>query len=156
MTDTKMIHCKKILIVENDEVNRNTMYELLKNYFKIHLAKDGKEAMELFLQNDYQLIIMDINLRVGKNGIEVMKEIRETDKGKTIPVIAITTDANFGDRESILSEGFDNYISKPNSSAFKKENLYVKINIRSSDEIGVLGTSFIAMSKRIKLLIYLN
>jgi two-component system alkaline phosphatase synthesis response regulator PhoP len=42
-----------------------------------------------------------------------MKELRKTDKGKTIPVIAITAYANFGDRESFLSAGFDNYISKP-------------------------------------------
>jgi len=42
-----------------------------------------------------------------------MREIRNTEIGKTIPVIAITAFANFGDRESFLSAGFDNYISKP-------------------------------------------
>lgn len=113
MTDKSNDHRKKILIVEDDEISRKAMSYYLKNYFQIDAAKNGKEAIDLFSQNDYQLILMDINLGIGKNGIEVMKEIRKTDKGKTIPVIAITAYANFGDRESFLSAGFDNYISKP-------------------------------------------
>ena len=113
MSSTKTKPQKKLLIVEDDVVNRTVMELQLQKYFQIDLAKDGKEAMELFSQNEYNLIIMDINLGIGKNGIEVMKEIRNTDKGKTIPVIAITAYANFGDRESFLSAGFDNYVSKP-------------------------------------------
>jgi len=113
MTDRSKELRKKILIVEDDDISKKAMSLHLKNYYQIDSAKDGKEAIELFLQNDYQLILMDINLGIGKNGIEVMKEIRKTDKGKTIPVIAITAYANFGDRESFLSAGFDNYISKP-------------------------------------------
>ena len=72
-----------------------------------------KKQSNLFSQNDYHLILMDINLGCGINGIEVMKKIRETDKGKTIPVIAITAYANFGDRQAFQSAGFDDYISKP-------------------------------------------
>ena len=113
MTNTNKTPDKRILIVEDDEVNRNLMAHQLNKYFQIDLAKDGSEAMEFFLQNEYHLIITDINLGIGKNGIEVMKEIRKTDKGETIPVIAITAYANFGDRESFLSAGFDNYLSKP-------------------------------------------
>ncbi|HCY75117.1 MAG TPA: two-component system response regulator [Ignavibacteriales bacterium] len=104
---------KKILIVEDDQISRDVMDRQLRKYFQIDLAKDGNEAIELFSQNAYYLIMTDINLGIGKNGIEVMKEIRQTEAGKTIPVIAITAYANFGDRESFISAGFDNYISKP-------------------------------------------
>jgi len=113
MSDKLKDFRKKILIVEDDDISRKAMTMHLKNYYLIDIAKNGEEAINLFSQNDYQLILMDINLGIGKNGIEVMKEIRKTDKGKTIPVIAITAYANFGDRESFLSNGFDNYISKP-------------------------------------------
>ena len=113
MTEISKKPAKRILIVEDDQISREAMDRQLRKYFQIDLAKDGKEAIELFSQNDYQLIITDINLGIGKNGIEVMKEIRNTEIGKTIPVIAITAYANFGDRESFLSAGFDNYISKP-------------------------------------------
>ncbi len=113
MTEISKKPAKRILIVEDDQISREVMDRQLRKYFQIDLAKDGKEAIELFSQNDYHLIITDINLGIGKNGIEVMKEIRNTEIGKTIPVIAITAYANFGDRESFLSAGFDNYISKP-------------------------------------------
>ncbi|MEO8230962.1 MAG: response regulator [Ignavibacteriota bacterium] len=113
MSEISKKPAKRILIVEDDQISREVMDRQLRKYFQIDLAKDGKEAIELFSQNDYQLIITDINLGIGKNGIEVMKEIRNTEIGKTIPVIAITAYANFGDRESFLSAGFDNYISKP-------------------------------------------
>ncbi len=113
MTEISEKPAKRILIIEDDPISREVMNRQLRKYFQIDLAEDGKEAIELFSQNDYHLIITDINLGIGKNGIEVMKEIRNTDKGKTIPVIAITAYANFGDRESFLSAGFDNYLSKP-------------------------------------------
>ena len=113
MTEISPKPLKKILIVEDDQISRDVMERQLRKYFHIDLAKDGKEAIELFSQNVYHLIITDINLGIGKNGIEVMKEIRNTEIGKTIPVIAITAYANFGDRESFLSAGFDNYLSKP-------------------------------------------
>ena len=113
MMDTSNKSQKKILIVEDDEINRKVMEFQLKNYFIIDLAKNGKEGIELFMKGEYDLILMDINLGIGANGIEVMNEIRKTDKGTNTPVIAITAYANFGNREAFLAAGFDNYIAKP-------------------------------------------
>lgn len=113
MSEIKNKPGTKILIVEDDEVNRKVMDLQLRKYYHLTLAKDGDEAIELFSHNDYRLILMDINLGPGINGIETMKKIREYDKGKTVPVIAITAYANFGDQEVFRSEGFDNYILKP-------------------------------------------
>ncbi len=104
---------KKILIVDDDEASRDIMDMQLRKYYQLDFAVTANEALELFKQNEYSLILMDINLGTGKNGIEVMKEIRETQKGSNTPVIAITAYANFGDKESFLDAGFDNYISKP-------------------------------------------
>ena len=103
----------KILIVEDDDAIGKVMEWQLKKYYEIDLARDGKEALELFSRNEYNLIITDINLGIGKNGIDIMREIRNTDKGKGLTIIAITAYANFGDRESFLSAGFDDYLSKP-------------------------------------------
>lgn len=107
------IQSKKILIVEDNEVNSKIMEFQLSKYYLIDIAKNGDEAIELFSKNDYNLILMDINLGAGLNGIEVMKIIRESDKGKNTPVIAITAYSNFGNKESFLNAGFDNYILKP-------------------------------------------
>jgi CheY-like chemotaxis protein len=104
---------KKILIIEDDEINRKVMEFQLKNNFLVDLAKNGKEGLDLFTKGDYDLILMDINLGLGENGIEVMEEIRKFHKGKSTPVIAITAYANFGNRDGFLEAGFDNYIAKP-------------------------------------------
>lgn len=95
MTEISPKPLKKILIVEDDQISRDIMDRQLRKYFQIDLAKDGKEAIQLFSQNVYHLILTDINLGIGKKGIEVMKEIRNTEIGKTIPVIAITAYAKF-------------------------------------------------------------
>lgn len=113
MNDLKNNDSGKILIVEDDEANREIMDLQLRNHYQLDLAKNGEEAIELFSQNHYHLILMDINLGAGMNGIETMKKIRKYDKGERIPVIAITAYSNFGDQESFISAGFDNYVSKP-------------------------------------------
>ncbi|MBK6914283.1 MAG: response regulator [Ignavibacteriales bacterium] len=130
MTDSN-IQSKKILIVEDNEVNSKIMEFQLGKYYLIDIAKDGEEAIELFSKNNYNLILMDINLGAGLNGIEVMKIIRESDKGKNTPVIAITAYANFGNKESFLNAGFDNYILKPYHSDDLLRSVMDTINIYS-------------------------
>ncbi|MBK7378029.1 MAG: response regulator [Ignavibacteriales bacterium] len=125
------IQSKKILIVEDNEVNSKIMEFQLGKYYLIDIAKDGEEAIELFSKNNYNLILMDINLGAGLNGIEVMKIIRESDKGKNTPVIAITAYANFGNKESFLNAGFDNYILKPYHSDDLLRSVMDTINIYS-------------------------
>ncbi len=104
---------KRILIVEDDALTRDIMNRQLDKFYRIDFAVNGKEALDLFEQNNYALILMDINLGIGKNGIEVMKEIRKSEKGMNTAVVAITAYGNFGDKESFIDTGFDNYISKP-------------------------------------------
>lgn len=130
MTDSN-IQSKKILIVEDNEVNSKIMEFQLGKYYLIDIAKDGEEAIELFSKNNYNLILMDINLGAGLNGIEVMKIIRESVKGKNTPVIAITAYANFGNKESFLNAGFDNYILKPYHSDDLLRSVMDTINIYS-------------------------
>ena len=125
------IQSKKILIVEDNEVNSKIMEFQLGKYYLIDIAKNGEEAIELFSKNNYNLILMDINLGAGLNGIEVIKIIRESDKGNNTAVIAITAYANFGNKESFLNAGFDNYILKPYHSDDLLRSVMDTINIYS-------------------------
>ena len=104
---------KRILIVEDDELSNKVMSLQLKKFFKIDAAVNGTHALELFKKFKYDLILMDINLGAEKNGIEVMKEIKATERGKNIPVVAITAYPHFTDRVIFLKSGFDSYISRP-------------------------------------------
>ena len=109
---------KTILIVEDTSSN----YYLVENYLKsthINLvwAKTGKEALDLFKNETYfDLVLMDIQLP-GINGYEATKLIKA--HYTNIPVIAQTAYALSGEREHSISEGCDDYISKP----IKKEVL---------------------------------
>ncbi|GAB6045798.1 hypothetical protein JCM11957_13960 [Caminibacter profundus] len=103
---------KKILIVEDDELNRIVIKEMINILFpkiKIDIASNGKEALEQLEKNSYNLIISDINMPII-NGIELLKKLKQK---INIPVIAITAYAIVGDKEKLLMQGFDDYISKP-------------------------------------------
>jgi len=110
---------KSILIVEDTPSN----YYLIENYLKptkvnMYWAKSGKEAIDLFKSNpSFDLVLMDIQLP-GINGYEATKLIKA--HNKSVPVIAQTAYALDGEREHSLSEGCDEYISKP----IKKEYLF--------------------------------
>jgi CheY-like chemotaxis protein len=101
----------RILVAEDEEVNFLYINEVLgMPDFDILHAWDGKQAVELFKNEQPDLIIMDIKMPI-MNGYEALTKIKEIDK--TIPIIALTAHALSGDREKALHAGFDAYLSKP-------------------------------------------
>lgn len=99
-----------ILVAEDNEMNKELVTAALSS-FQLDFANSGEEAVVMASAKKYDLILMDIQLP-GMDGIEAMKQIRAVHK-KTIPIIALTAFAMKGDEDKFLSEGFDNYISKP-------------------------------------------
>ncbi len=104
---------KKILVVEDDSTSRDVINLFLKKMYEITFAEDGEKALALIDKKQFDLIIMDINLGSGINGIEVTEKIRKTPGYQSVPIIAATAFAMLGDREEFLAVGFDHYISKP-------------------------------------------
>ena len=74
-------------------------------------ALSGKEGIELCSKNRYDLILLD-HMMPGMDGIETLHRLKEKPDFKT-PVIALTANAIEGMREMYLSEGFDDYLTKP-------------------------------------------
>jgi len=102
---------KKVLVAEDNKTNQMLIGILLEEKgLKTVMANDGLEAENLFQQEDFDIVLMDINMP-NKNGIEAMKSIKSINK--TIPVVALTANAVSGDREKYIAEGFDDYLSKP-------------------------------------------
>ena len=78
-------------------------------------ANDGKEAVEKLSHNNYDLVLMDIQMP-EMDGIEATTIIRKKEKqenAKMIPIIALTAYAMKGDKERFLKAGMNSYISKP-------------------------------------------
>ena len=106
---------KKILLAEDNKVNQKVASLMLgKIGHDIVIADNGKEAVKLFTEGRFDIILMDIQ-RPEMDGLQASKAIRkiEKERGGRIPIIALTANAMKGDRERFLAAGMDEYISKP-------------------------------------------
>ncbi|MCK5884249.1 MAG: response regulator, partial [Bacteriovoracaceae bacterium] len=108
---------KRILVVEDNEMNRNTMELLLEDCdCLVDMVENGKEGVEAFINSSYSLIFMDIKMPV-MNGEEAITAIRryesESESEAHTPIIAMTAYAMSGDRDRFLAIGADEYLSKP-------------------------------------------
>jgi CheY-like chemotaxis protein len=105
----------KILLVEDNLINQKITLLTLKSLVNtIDTAANGKEALDKFGTNNYDLILMDIKMPV-MSGLVATEKIRalESTTNSHVPIIAITANAMIGDMEKCLSAGIDDYISKP-------------------------------------------
>jgi PAS domain S-box len=105
-----------ILMVEDDQVNQLILTRMLDDKgFKVDIACNGIEALTALQKNQYDLILMDIQMP-GMDGVEATEKIREREKKENCPftpIIALTAYALQGDRDRFLALGMDDYISKP-------------------------------------------
>jgi len=117
--ESSLVFPQKILLVENDDMNKIITKKYLEGLCEFDFAFNGEEAVDRIQKNQYDLILMDINLGHGMTGVDVMLFARNIEYYKHIPIIALTAYAMSGDKDEFLSKGFDAYISKP----FTKELL---------------------------------
>lgn len=126
-------HTMKILIVEDSAVDRVIAQKLISKIgWESETAKTGLEATDLLLQNEYALVLMDINIS-GKSGMEIIKEIRNNDGSyfKQLPVYALTASSPTMQKE-LLDIGFNGMLSKP----LKSEDLKnLELNDNSMVEV---------------------
>src|ERR671929_172669 len=108
---------KKVLIVEDNELNMKLFNDLLEahGYFTLQ-TKDGMDALRMARTHRPDLILMDIQLP-EVSGLEVTKWLKEDPELKAIPVVAVTAFAMKGDEERIREGGCEAYIAKPISVA---------------------------------------
>lgn len=111
-TDLKRTNKFHVLLVEDNEINREIAHELLDSYgLSIDDAQNGREAIEMFSNNThYDMILMDIHMPV-MDGYEAAKQIRKIDKD--IPIIALSANAMNEDRICSLDAGMNEHINKP-------------------------------------------
>ena len=111
--DMKKGSARKILVVEDNQDNREMVVKVLKfNGYEVIEAVDGEEGIEKAKTEAPALILLDIYLP-KMDGYEVAKRLKGDTGLKDIPVIALTAHAMKGNREQALAAGCDGYISKP-------------------------------------------
>jgi two-component system cell cycle response regulator DivK len=104
---------KKILIIEDNEQNLYLETFLLeKSEYDVVQARNGQQGLELAASEHPDLILLDIQLPV-MDGYEVARRLKQAEETKSIPMVAVTSYAMAGDRETILAIGCEGYIEKP-------------------------------------------
>jgi CheY-like chemotaxis protein len=115
---------KKILFVEDEPSLQKAISELLNQEgYEVLTASDGEEGLKRAKDKDPDLILLDLILP-KKDGFEVLKEIKEDEKMKDIPVIVLTNLEGIGDVEKAIELGATTYLVKAN---YKLEDVVTKI-----------------------------
>ncbi|RLD56399.1 MAG: hypothetical protein DRJ05_11370 [Bacteroidetes bacterium] len=121
-TKKQFFNGKRVLLVEDNLLNQHlTSKILIKEGYATDIAENGKIGLDLFMENPYDLILMDIQMPV-MDGIQATRLIREYEKEnskKNIKIIAVTAHTKDGERQKLFNAGLDLYLSKP----FKSEEL---------------------------------
>ena len=105
----------QILLAEDNAINQKFAVTILERMgHQITCTNNGKEALQLWKQGAFDLILMDIQMPL-LNGIAATETIRkeECDSGKHIPIIALTAHALQEEKRQLLNSGFDGYVPKP-------------------------------------------
>ncbi len=104
---------KKVLVVEDNDLNRKLFCDLLKAHdYEPEPLGDGREAVEIAQSQSPDLIIMDIQMP-HVSGLDLIGALKQDAELKSIPIMAVTAYAAKGDEERIRAAGAESYVSKP-------------------------------------------
>jgi CheY-like chemotaxis protein len=102
-----------VLLVEDNEINQQVAKEILEGAgLIVTLANDGQEGVNAVKENNYDVVLMDIQMPV-MDGYTATCEIRKDDRYKELPIIAMTAHAMTGDEDKSLEAGMNGHVTKP-------------------------------------------
>ena len=102
----------KILAVDDNSISLATIEQALKGKYEVTPLKSGARALQYLKKNTADLILLDVRM-ASKDGVETLREIREMESCKNVPVIMLTSQ---NDKQTVLesfSLGAESYILKP-------------------------------------------
>lgn len=103
----------RLLLVEDHTDTQDLLVELLEELYDVNVVGNASEALLVAMHQQFDMILMDINLGEGPDGIQLLKQLRRTPEYAEIPIVAVTAYALPGDKERFLDLGFTAYVSKP-------------------------------------------
>jgi CheY-like chemotaxis protein len=102
-----------VLVAEDDPVNQEVAVFLVEGAGMVaDLAVDGRQVVDMALAQDYDLVLMDVQMPV-LNGLDAAREIRRQPRLMQLPIIAMTANAFNEDREQCLAAGMNDHVGKP-------------------------------------------
>jgi two-component system, OmpR family, aerobic respiration control sensor histidine kinase ArcB len=110
-----------MLIIEDDDLSIKVMRRIFQTNFEVFICESAEEYYEKYSNADYNIILMDISLKGKKNGLELIKEIKEAPKYTGTPILCLTAHAQTKIRQTAIDSGSDLFITKPVSNKILKE-----------------------------------
>src|SRR5690606_5477052 len=113
MESDKLFDKPKLLIIEDDYENQILLKAYLKKNFSVTIC-DSEETFYECLKNDtYDIFLVDIALRSGKNGLDLTGELRATENYASAPIICLSAHVFPADRENAFKAGVDAFLPRP-------------------------------------------
>lgn len=103
----------KILVVEDDFDTQIFLNLFLGRYYEVDVCKSDLDCYELLNQNLYHLIIMDIAIKGGKDGLQITRELKNSDQYKNIPILCLSAHVLDEDKKRAYEAGIDIFVEKP-------------------------------------------
>jgi len=114
---------RSVLIVDDDVMNRTLGVIILEGFnMMVHMAADGKEAMEILDNKRFDVVLLDIHMPVV-SGIDVTRFIRSSEKNREVKIVAVTAEVIREELECYLKVGIDDFLIKP----YREINLFNKL-----------------------------
>jgi CheY-like chemotaxis protein len=111
--DLKHLRGARVLLVEDNEINQQVAKEILEGAgLNVALATNGQEAVNAVKENEYDAVLMDVQMPV-MDGYTATCEIRKEDRFQALPIIAMTAHAMAGDEDKSLQAGMNGHVTKP-------------------------------------------
>ncbi len=104
---------RRVLLAEDNVVNQEVAVALLQSAgLEVDVANDGVEACEMVQRGDYGLVLMDVQMP-AMDGLDATRAIRATEKGRQLPILAMTANAFAEERQRCLDAGMNDHVAKP-------------------------------------------
>ena len=104
---------QKILLIEDNLDTQLIFRVYLRDQYSLEVADTAEMGIKLLRENNYDLLILDINLPGKLDGAAVLNELRNEMNKKDFPVLVVTAYAMDGDKEKYLEQGASDYLTKP-------------------------------------------
>ncbi|MDM8561259.1 PAS domain S-box protein [Candidatus Parabeggiatoa sp. HSG14] len=129
---------KKILLAEDNEVNRLVITNMLETLeCTVEIVENGKQAVKICADKDYDLILMDIRMPV-MDGIQATKLIRQTGKNRHTPIIAVTANSQPNEVKRYIEIGMNDCVGKPVS--LERLRIMIKTYMSTKNEVKSTNT----------------
>jgi DNA-binding response OmpR family regulator len=106
-------HKSHLLIIEDEIESRKYLQLILRKKYELDFCDSEKSMYDLLGKNNYEAIIMDISLKGGNNGVDLIKDLRRNSDYKDIPIICLSAHLYGSDKLRAEHAGIDVYLTKP-------------------------------------------